>query len=159
MQHARQAGRLAQPVVGRAGVEDHEFFRARQRRERAKAAFIEIGDHETNMVGRDRGRGGRDAVLVRHDIVLEDESLAGQLAGLVVVGDADPRPGNPLILERRFEPPIGRADEARPPHEGDRKLVGARRADKKKTDQEERFHLNDCGLETPSWRRYAGLSA
>src|SRR5712671_3458528 len=111
------------------------------------------------MVGRDRGRGGRDAARFGYDIVLEDESLAGQFAGLVVVGDADPRPGDPLVADGRFERPIGRADEARPSHEGDHELVGARRPDEKKTDQEERFHLNDCGLETPGWRRYAGLSA
>ena len=42
----------AQPVIGRAGVEDQEFLCARQRHQRAKAAFIEIGDHEGLRVRR-----------------------------------------------------------------------------------------------------------
>jgi hypothetical protein len=77
--------------------------------------------------------------------MFQDESLAGQLAGLVVVGDADPRPGDPLIRDRRFESPIGRAHEARPSHESNRELVGVRRrdADEHKSGQEDEFHLID----------------
>ena len=102
MDHIGAAILLAQPVVDRAGIEQHgsaiaERVGGLQQRVRGK-----IGDDEAVMAGERRCRLG-DVVIVLEADLLQREMLIEKLAGGIVVLDRKPRAGDAVILGGLFD--------------------------------------------------------
>ena len=101
MQEEWAAVLVAKAVVRRAGVEDQHITGLGHRQHAVERHCGDIGHEESHSRGVDVVDGGGDLVRRGHPPFIETEGLVQELAGRVVVDDAQPRTLHPLVGRRR----------------------------------------------------------
>ena len=99
MDHIGAAILLAQPVVDRAGIEQHGPAIAQRIGRLQQRVGRQIGDDEAIAVG-EGGCGLGDILAILEPNLLQGEALIEELAGGVVVLDREARAGDAVILGR-----------------------------------------------------------
>jgi hypothetical protein len=66
-----------------------------------KLGLGKVGDHKRQPVGGHLAQGVRGVAALRHDALVENEALTGEVPGCVVVSDGEPSALHPVIGRRR----------------------------------------------------------
>jgi hypothetical protein len=100
MDHVASAIFFAQPIVGRADVEEENTVRPAGVSRFEQRVRREVGEYERNTARR-KCHGRRGGIIARREArVLQREPLVQELAGGVIILDRKPRAGQPIVIGR-----------------------------------------------------------
>ena len=102
MDHIGAAILLAEPVVGRAGVQQHGSAITQRVGNFQQRIRRKVGDDEAIAAGEVRCRLGGVLTVLEPDF-LQGETLIEELSGRVVVLDREARAGNAVVLRGLFD--------------------------------------------------------
>jgi hypothetical protein len=103
MQNVGAAILAAQAIVCSAGIEKRDPGRLRRAGHRQQLRRRQVGNDEPDALCRELAEAHGDIAVLRYDCLGQRERLAGEMAGRVVVGNAEPRALDASILPRLVE--------------------------------------------------------